>query len=385
MLSLEWRLPGPNRFARALASDLQDGHSAVVALPAGVVPYGIQEAVRDSWAEVSVNRLSLRSLLNGRRPIVQALYEQLDLRRPDHGERLDVSDFAGHPELGRRLIWIDARDATPDQAMGWGVFLQQYVSAATEIDAHRRAVFATLCAGVHSSLMPDPDRLLTKRWWWGVVRPLDTEVFVAELLGDRERRPALVETVAEVAGYDLVVARMLSEEWDGSLRNLGGLLQEYDLEMAGGDHDWSPNASSRPEPPVDSVGAWAAGVVNAWGEHDPHRHPYHVYLTNPEALRHLIWRGQVRGLMPQIEIKRQELAEWVYQRRDWLPPSWAGREIKSLEVGELARIFEIPDFRRDRSKNSLARWLRWSRNEIAHLKILDGSELEYAQKILEQS
>lgn len=384
MLSLEWRLPGPNRFAQALVSDLQDGGSAVVALPAGVVPDGLQEAVRDSWPEVAVNRLSLAGLLNGRRPVVHALYEQLDLSRPDPGGRLDVGDFAGHPELGRRLIWIDAQGATSSQAMTWGAFLQQYVSAATALDAHRRAVFATLCTGTHGSLMPDPDRLLAKRWWWGVVRPLDTEVFVAELLSDRERRPAFVETVSEVAGFDLVVARMLSEEWDGSLRNLGGLLREYDLEAADGDYDWSPDPSSRHQPPADSVGAWAVGVVNAWGEHDPHRHPCHVHATNPDALRHLIWRGQVRGLMPRIEIKRQELAEWVYQRRDWLTPSWAGREIRSLEVGELASIFKIPDFRRDRTKASLARWLRWSRNEIAHLKVLDASELEYARKILEQ-
>ncbi|MGN6201855.1 MAG: hypothetical protein ACTHNY_05565, partial [Solirubrobacterales bacterium] len=245
MLSLEWRLPGPSRFARALASDLKDGSSAVVAMPAGVVPAGIQEAVRESWSEVTVNRLSLKVLLSARRPVVPALYERLDLRRSDPGERLDVGDFAAHRDLGRRLVWIDARDVTPSQAMSWGVFLQQYVSAASEIGVHRRTVFATLCGGAHAALMPDPDRLLSKRWWWGVVRPLDTEVFVAELLSEQERRPAFIETVSEVAGYDLVVARMLSEEWDGSLQRLGRLLRDYDLPLEGGNLDWSPGPSSR--------------------------------------------------------------------------------------------------------------------------------------------
>lgn len=369
MLSSEWRLPGPSRFARALAADLQDGISAVVVLPVGVGSAGIQEAVRDSFSDVDVNRLSLRNLLSGRRPVVDALYESLGLRAPGSGERLDVSDFAGNPDLGRRLIWIDGKGASPTQATSWGVFLRQYVSAASEVEAHRRAVFATLCEGAHGSLMPDQDRLLTKRWWWGVVDPLDTEVFVAEVLGERDCHPAFVETVTEVAGFDLGVARMLSELWDGSLRNLGGLLRGYELEAVDGDHDWSPEPSSRSHPPVGSISAWSAGVVNAWGEHDPHRHPCHVNATEPDLLRHLIWRGQVRGLLPRIEIERQTLAEWVYQRRDWLTPSWAGRDVKSLEVGELIHIFKIPDFRRDRSKAALARWLRWSRNEIAHLKI----------------
>jgi hypothetical protein len=98
----------------------------------------------------------------------------------------------------------------------------------------------------------------------------------------------------------------------------------------------------------------------------------------------LIWRGQVRGLLPRIEIERRNLAEWVYERRNWLTPSIAGRDVKSLEVSELVPVFEIPDFRRDRGKAALARWLRWSRNQIAHLKILDASELEYARKILGQ-
>lgn len=383
MLALEWRLPGPGRFAGALAADLRDGRSAVVVMPAGAVPAGLQEAVRDFYPEVAVNRLTLEALLNGRRPVVDGLFELLDLRRPEPADRLDVGDLAHHPDLNRRLVWVDCRGASALQATSWGMFLRQYASAASEVEAHRRTVFATLCQGAHSALMPDSDRLLERRWWWGVVRPLDTEVFVAELLGERERPPAFVETVTEVAGFDLGVARMLADEWEGGLRDLGGLLCEHEIAVDG-DHAWSPEPSPLPQPPSDSVAAWAAGVVNAWGEHDPHRHPCYVHAEEPDSLRHLIWRGQVRGLLPRVEIERQSLAEWVYQRRDWLPPSWAGREIRSLEVSELVPIFEIPDFRRDRSKAARARWLRWVRNQIAHLKILDASELEYAGKMLRQ-
>lgn len=382
MLPLEWRLPGPNRFARALAADLRDGRSTVVVLPAAAVPDGLQEAVREFHPEVAANRLTLQSLLNGRRPVVDGLFELLDLRRPEAADRLDIGDFAHHPDLNRRLVWVDCRGTGPAQATSWGMFLRQYAFAASEVDAHRRTAFATICDGLHGALMPDPDRLLEKRWWWGVVRPLDTEVFVAEVLDGQGRPPAFVETATEVAGFDLKVARMLSEAWEGGLRSLGGLLCEHEMAIDSG-LVWSPEPSRLSQPPADSVAAWATGVVNAWGDHDPHRHPCYVYAEEPESLRHLIWRGQVRGLMPRIEIERQALAEWVYQRRNWLTPSWAGRDIRSLEVSELARIFEIPDFRRDRGKAAMARWLRWARNQIAHLKILDASELEHARKVLQ--
>lgn len=375
-------MPGPSRFAGTLAADLRDGRSAVVVLPADTVPAGLQGAVRDFYPEVIFNPLTLEGLLNGRRPVVEGLFELLDLRRPQSVDRLDIGDFATHPGLSRRLVWVDCRGASAAQATSWGMFLRQYASAASEVEAHRRTVFATICEGAHGSLMPDPDRLLEKRWWWGVVRPLDTEVFVAESLGERERPPAFVETVTEVAGFDLEVAKMLSDEWEGGLRNLGGLLDGHGIAVGDG-HAWSPDPSPLAQPPSDSIAAWSTGVVNAWGEHDPHRHPCYVHAFEPESLRHLIWRGQVRGLMPRIEIERQELAEWVYQRRNWLTPSWAGREIRSLEVSELARIFEIPDFRRDRGKATKARWLRWARNQIAHLKILDASELEHARKVLQ--
>lgn len=382
-MALEWSLPGPGRFVRGLAGELRDGRSAAVAVPASVVPPGLQEAVRGYYPDVATNRLNLGALLNGRRAVVDGLFELLSLP-PRHEEtyRLDVSDFATHPDLGRRLIWVDCRGASEAQATRWGVFLRQYAAAATDVDAHRRAVFVTLCEGAHGSLMPEPDRLLTKRWWWGVVRPLDTEVFVAELLGERERPPAFIETVTEVAGFDLRFARTLVAEWDGGLRNLGALFGDHKLAVGDG-YAWSSDPSPRPQPPSDSVVAWSEGIINAWGDHDPHRHSYYLHATDPDSLGHLIWRGQVRGLMPRIEIERQALAKWVYQRRDWLTPSWAGREIKTLEVSELAPIFEIPEFRRERDKAAKARWLRWARNQIAHLKILDASELQHAWKMLQ--
>jgi hypothetical protein len=86
--------------------------------------------------------------------------------------------------------------------------------------------------------------------------------------------------------------------------------------------------------------------------------------------------------MPRIEVERQALAEWVYERRDLLPHGWRQKEIQSLEVVDLASIFRLPSFQKYSERAQLARWLHRSRNAIAHLEILDLNELEQARQML---
>lgn len=378
----EWRLAGPNRFARALAAELEGGRSTIVLLPVVGFPDGLQASVRESLPEIEVNRLRLKEMLEERGRIVDVLYRRLALGPPLPGDQVDVSSFARHPELRRRLIWVDGRSASEAQIDSWVDFMEQYTAVASEIPIHRRSVFATLCEGRHAQRVPDSIMLLVKRWWWRAVAPLDTEVFVAELARNRGWEPSFVEAVTEVAGFDLSLAARLVQEWDGALASLRPLLREHGVDRNDGDWRWSPRPSPRAQPPVDSVAAWSAGIVNAWGDRDPRVHACHAAAESPNALQHLIWLGQVRSLMPRIEIERQALAEWVYERRNLLPQSWRGKEIRSLEVVDLAAIFRLPSFQKHHRRAQLARWLHRTRNAIAHLEILNVSELEQARQML---
>lgn len=378
----EWRLGGPNRFVRSLASELEEGRSTILLLPATSFPEGLRAAVREVLPEIEVNRLRLKEILEGRGRIVDVLYRRLALSPPPPGGQVEVSSFARHPELRRRLIWVDGRSASAAEIDSWIDFLEQYTGVANELPIHGRTVFATLCDGRHAHLIPDSIMLLDKRWWWGVVTPLDTEVFVAELAQDRSWEPAFVEPVTEVAGFDLTLAGMLVQEWDGAPASLRPLLSDYFAGQESGDWRWSPRPSPRAQPPTDSVAAWSAGIVNAWGHRDPQVHVCHVAAESPNALQHLIWLGQVRSLMPRIEIERQALAEWVYERRNLLPQGWRDKEIRSLEVADLASIFRFPSFQQHQSRAQLARWLHRTRNAIAHLEILSVSELEQARQML---
>lgn len=378
----EWRLPGPNRFAQAIAADLEDGRLSIAILPASGFPEGLQGAVRDLLPDVEVNQFRLEELAGGRGRVVDVLYQRLGLRRARHGGHIDVSGFARHSELQRRLIWVDGRGASAGQVESWSDFLEQYAAVAAEVPIHRRTVFATLWKGRHASLAPDSVSLLACRWWWGAVTPLDTEVFVSELAREREWQPAFAETVSEVAGFDLGLAARLVEEWDGVPHSLAPLLGEYRFTSGDGGQSWSAKPSPRPQPPRESVAAWSEGLVNAWGARDPHPHPCYLCTSKPETLHRLIWLGQVRSLMPRIEIERQVLAEWVYTRRNRLPSQWKGRDIRSLEVGSLAAIFATSPFRSDHKREPLARWLHQARNAIAHLEILDANELDKGRRML---
>jgi hypothetical protein len=378
----EWRLAGPNRFARTLAAELEVGRSTVILLPTTGFPDGLQASIREALPEIEVNRLGLDEMLMERGRIVDVLHRRLALGPLSPGDQIGVSSLARHPELRRRLIWIDGRSASAAQIDSWVDFLEQYTAVASEIPIHDRTVFATLCEGCHAQRIPDSMMLLVKRWWWRVVTPLDTEVFVAELAGGRGWKPAFVEAATEVAGFDLALAGILVQDWDGALSSLRPLLREHGLDRRAGDWQWSPRPSPRAQPPPDSVTAWSAGIVNAWGDRDPRVHACQAAAESPNALQHLIWLGQVRSLMPRIEIERQALAEWVYERRNLLPQGWRGKEIRSLEVVDLATIFRFPAFQKHQSRAHLARWLHRTRNAIAHLDILDVGELEQARQML---
>jgi hypothetical protein len=376
----EWRLPGPHRFARQAAGDLEDGRSVVVVVPTVGFPDGLQASIRDLLPHLDVNRIRLDELIESRGRVVDVLFQRLALSRTDEDE-VDVSSFACSPSLGRRLIWVDGR-GTPERSCDlWVDFLEQYATVAAEVPLYRRAVFATLVSGEHAARVPSSMPLLTQRWWWGVVTPLDTEIFVSELARTQTWRPAFAQTVSEVAGFDLSLAMVLVEEWDGAPSSLSSLLRDHTIYSRAGAHGWSPKSTPRPQPPPDSIAAWSAGLVNAWGERDPHEHPCSACASTSDALHRLIWLGQVRSLMPRIEIERQALAEWVYARRDRLPPGWKDKDIRSLEVSPLASIFEMPKFRDDK-RAPLARWLRRTRNAIAHLEIIDSDELEQGRRLL---
>jgi hypothetical protein len=380
MRGSEWELAGPRRFAQGIADDIYAGRSVIVGLPSSGVPEGLRAAVRELRPELDVNHLNVADIADGRHTVLQRLFERLDLGDLWHADdRLHVGHLCENPKFGRRLIWVDCRQGGETQVAAWGNFLTQYSAAASAIDPRRRAVFGTICQGRGMTLLPSSDRQIATHWWWGVVSPLDTALHVAEQLEGRNPLPSFAESVTEVAGFDLELATKLTDSWGGSPGQLPELLTVAPAVVHG--LRWSNDPSPNPFPPPDSLDAWCAGVVNAWGEMDPHLHPV-LNRTSLEDLAALVWRAQVGYLMPKIEMQRQVLARWLHDHRDQVAKPWSKGDILGLEIGGVSQAMsESPALGRHRDIANRAHWLRATRNKIAHLEVLELPELERARRV----
>lgn len=378
MSGSEWRLVGLRRFTQAIADDIDDGRSIIVGLPAVGVPVGLRAAVREHTPAIEVNHLMLGDLVDVGHTVLQMLFRRLDLDVPElDGERLHVGHLCEDPKLGRRLIWVDCRGASETELRAWARFLTQFSSAASGVHPGDRAVFGTLCTGRAMTILPASDRQIATHWWWGVVSPLDTASHVAEILGERPVLPTFAESVAEVAAFDLGLGRTLAEHWDGDPARLG----EFLVEGPSKDVGWSEDPSPNNLPPPDSLGAWSAGMLNAWGEADPHPHAA-LRREDPVELATLVWRAQVGYLMPKIEVQRRALCRWLHEHRDLVAPSWAREDLLALEIGGVAKAFsQSPALARYADIADRAHWLRSTRNKIAHLEVLEVCELEQARRV----
>ncbi|GGS07555.1 MULTISPECIES: hypothetical protein [Streptomyces] len=172
----------------------------------------------------------------------------------------------------------------------------------------------------------------TVHWWWGALGRLDVSTAVAscltaartagrdgDSLGDRVLRQLTAETVIEVCGPDLELARRLALDWDGRQRTLDAALRRClaaGTPVTGGSPEAPTRMGARHRPGVDVREAWSGGAIAAW-EGRLRTHPGTWYPVGPAAeltgdararLAALIAQAQQRVVLPWIEEARQRLA-----------------------------------------------------------------------------
>ncbi|MEU4082460.1 hypothetical protein, partial [Streptomyces venezuelae] len=257
-------------------------------------------------------------------------------------------------------------------------------------------------------------------WWWGALGRLDTATAVAPILdhgpdtsgrdrdplAERIRRAVRSETVVEICGPDLELARLLALEWDGAQHTLGAAVGRC-LAAA-------PAPVPSACPPLRRIGAllrpgaelrqaWAAGAVVSWEG----RLRAHVGVWHPAApadgpqpapdgdvrarLTALVSQAQQRVLAPWIEEARQRLAVRAlghlnrpvatlvadYADR---PPAYLGgdpeRAFLELQVGELLRAHVSGALALPPRDAALLRLLVTTRNVLAHRSVLYDRTLD---------
>ncbi|MFD3728743.1 hypothetical protein [Streptomyces sp. NPDC058671] len=254
-------------------------------------------------------------------------------------------------------------------------------------------------------------------WWWGALGRLDTATAIAPILDhgpdtsgrdrdplrERIRRAVRTETVVEICGPDLDLARLLAREWDGSQHTLGAAL--------GSSLARTPVPGPADCPPLRRIGAllrpgaelrqaWASGAVVSWEG----RLRAHVAVWHPAAptagpgdadvrarLDALVSQAQQRVLSPWIEEARQRLAvralghlnrpvaALVADYADRPPAHLAAvpeRAFLELQVGELLRAHVSGALALPPGDARLLRLLVTARNVLAHRSVLYDRTLD---------
>ncbi|MER5205596.1 hypothetical protein [Streptomyces sp. NPDC002825] len=262
-------------------------------------------------------------------------------------------------------------------------------------------------------------------WWWGALGRLDTATAIAPILDhapattgrdplkERIRRAVRAETVVEVCGPDLELARLLAREWDGAQHTLGAALGNCLASLTGpvpADCPKLRRLSALLWPGAELRQAWARGAVVSWeGRLRPHVAVWHPADGRPAPARDgdvrarlaaHVSQAQQRVLIPWIEEARQRLAARAlghlhrppatvvadYADR---PPAHPGGDAESafleLQVGELLRAHISGALALPQDDARLLRLLVKARNVLAHRSVLYDRTLDELCAALSQA
>ncbi|MFF0753886.1 hypothetical protein [Streptomyces sp. NPDC004267] len=361
---------------------------------------------------------------------VAALVEQKSLRRPLVGVRAwtEADAEAGTAEQGR------TSGPGPRGAAVARLFrsLSAAVKAAGLPPGERPRLLVVARLRDLPESLPDELRLgsgdSTVHWWWGALGRLDTATAIAPLLDHRPagarrepdlsarriRRAVRAETVVEVCGPDLALARRLVLEWDGMQDTLAGALElclAAEPRPGPGERPRLHRVGALTRPSPELRQAWARDAVVSWeGRLRLHVAAWHPAATGGPAaqqegvartggadretrtlLTALVSQAQQRVLMPWIEEARQRVAtralgrlnrpaavvlsEYADRRtahRDD-PPE---RAFLELQVGELLRAHNDGVLALPQEDARLLRLLVKARNALAHRSVVYDHTLD---------
>ncbi len=380
-------LPGPRRLWRRLADVVEAGTCLAIACPTAEIAQALEMAMAAQrelrgW---DVTIVDLAGFLYAS-TVVEAAYDVLHLDRPPAGARIDERTLLEHHALGRRVVWIDATQAAPGELNRWWPFVTTVGAVSRAMPLGRRCIFVTATLDGALPGLPDGGPV-ARLWWWGVLRPLDVAIWVAEIGGDALDRSA-AGCAVELGAFDLeLVERLVGERnryWHGDVGYLAGLLDEY----------WSERGhppcvsvdgvlATAERPPPELVDAWRIGTVE-WWQGRPVAHPALAACPgDQDSLAVVLWQGQLPVLLPRIERHRQRLARWLLaraeqaRRRGFAEELTAEEDPLALEVGPLA--WHAHQLRRagviTQEQLRYADLLRLARNDLAHRRPVHSHRL----------
>jgi hypothetical protein len=384
-----WRLPGPLAFLREIATELRRGRHVAVVLPTAL---SANEVFADSLAQALIEQLYAHQL-QARRIHPQDQYPSLldavshELVWADDDDHpATVPDLLCHREVAGMVGVAVASDFPDAQRSDFPAFLRR---CEQESRAHPEPTDRlSLVSIVNQRDLPsftggaDTDVAMATIWWWGRIARWDSAAhIVASYSVDGGRdviEEARIETVVDVARWDLDLAEQLASAWNGEPADLPGHLKAASMCNAAdvtriGDLDAG-------RPPAKLAEAWNQRLVDRW--HGSTSFGAGYLADDIEKLNRIIWGAQARVLLPWIEERRTQLVcravevlgrkrfHEVLERHLALTFSSAS----ALEIGVLDKAIRIGIGRTHPDITEASRRLRASRNALAHLEPLSLSE-----------
>lgn len=349
-----WMLPGPSRVLDGVLEEIYDGRVVILGVPP-FVPVGLSRALRrrgrDGWRWIRIDAQS------DREPLRQ-LWDGLPGGSGCSGSLRELAQTKGD---GRILL---IEDIVPQTWTAWRETLLQYAARSRDTSVEDRLRLLAIVASDCRCEWPKSEVCLVARCLDVACEALDMKLFISSLL-DRSCFAGLLRelTISVLASVSL---------WD----------PETAIELAADAH----RSAYDPVPGLLAVATrrgWTPETPVSWGdgtlcEFEGRRRTHSVLLAARglhDELKRRVWRGQIGALLPAVEEARLDLLpEWsAYLRVPVKTEYGVITTIEDLEFGEI--VAQLAAANAPPPLLKAARWLRDTRNRLAHGEALSHSHL----------
>jgi hypothetical protein len=386
-----WRLPGPRGFVRDVVAEHRRGRHVATVLPQAlasdvIFTDSLGVALLEEFASQSVTARRIYGA--GRDNSVLETFSQALIF---DDQPATVSELLNHPEVKDTVAVVVAGDLSVPARAELSSFLQRVeLETHAETPTRRLSMVAILERGQLPSFRggTSSDIAMTSIWWWARLARWDVAAHIAGLGGHPGLNGVVedirVESIVEVARWDLDLAERLVVAWAGEPSHLAALLKEGHV-MPTPTIDDSHLVMDALRPPDSILESWDNRLVDVWHNHQSIAAC--ALAAEPDKLNRMVWAAQARVLLPWIEERRSTLharvaktvgakrLAWVLRNR-FDPPI---NPDTLVEIGALDRVVRMIIGSRDGELRDASRRLREARNALAHLRPLNLAEQEGLQ------
>lgn len=360
-----WSLPGPRRFVADLVTP--PGRHTAAVLPAVMAD---DPVLVDGLASAILGLLRTRDGI-GRRVNPTGSADPLDaLRELEWDLPHTVGRILQNGLLAGEVAVLCAADLSPAARAALPALLARIDTESRAIAAAQRLTVVTIGSRHDLPTLAgrEPDSpYFAPIWFWGRLSRWDTAAHIAAVVPAEAGvlTDVRIETIVEVAAWNVDVAESLAQRWSGDPDDLPAALQA----SATAPKAAVPSLSGHFRlPPVAVHSDWDNLRADFWHERI---HPGTSVGGDPNALRSTVWAAQARILLPWIEQRRNRLHARVRSSLGRGYPRAVGQCLPGhdaagpIEIGPLDRLIRH-DHRLARFRDCSAA-LRDARNTLAHL------------------